>query len=68
MFAIYGSIISQHNKKILRCEPTPLRCRRLEKSNCPMPGKCATDKVVYRATVETAEKDRDICGNDNELV
>ena len=51
-----GAIISQHNKKILRGEPTPLRCRCLDKPNCPMPGKCATDKVVYRATVTTAEK------------
>ena len=48
-----GAIISQHNSKILRPEPEVLRCRCREKSTCPMPGKCATDKLVYRATVKT---------------
>ena len=51
-----GAIISQHNSKILRPEPAELRCRCREKTTCPMPGKCATDKLVYRATVKTELK------------
>lgn len=49
-----GTIISQHNSKVLGPGPEKLRCRCRNKSTCPMPGKCATDKLVYRATIETA--------------
>ena len=31
-----------------------MRCKCRDKSLCPLPGKCATDKVIYRATVSTA--------------
>ena len=49
-----GAIINQHNRKILRPEPTPARCKCRDPSSCPLPGKCTTDKLVYRATVTTA--------------
>ena len=46
-----GSTISKHNKKILNNDP---RCQCKYKLTCPIPGKCATDKVIYRATVTTS--------------
>ena len=50
-----ATIISQHNSKVLRPAPPPARSRCIkDKANCPLPGKCSTDKLVYRATVETA--------------
>ena len=41
-----GTLISQHNSKVLGPGPEKLRCRCRDKPTCPMPGKCATDKVV----------------------
>ena len=46
-----GDLISTHNNKILNERQEISRCKCQDKSKCPMPGKCATDKVVYRATV-----------------
>ena len=46
-----GDLISTHNNKILNERQEISRCKYQDKSKCPMPGKCATDKVVYRATV-----------------
>ena len=43
--------ISQHNKKLLGTPPVQMGCHCRDKTNCPLPGKCTTDKVVYRATV-----------------
>ena len=52
-----ATIFSQHNSKVLRPAPPPARCRCIkDKENCPLPGKCTTDKLVYRATVETAQR------------
>ena len=50
------SHISKHNKKILnersKSSNEPVcNCKPRYKSECPIPGKCATESVVYRATV-----------------
>ena len=36
----------RENDEVFRC-----KCR--DKSKCPLPGRCTTDKVVYRATVSS---------------
>ena len=46
-----GSMLSQHNKKLLGEGEEMFRCRCQDKSSCPLPGRCTTDKLVYRATV-----------------
>ena len=46
-----GAQISKHNSKILNEEETNFRCKCRDPTKCPMPGKCTTDKLVYRATV-----------------
>ena len=48
-----SAMISQHNKRLLNEEKEAFRCRCLDKPNCPLPGRCTTDKLVYRATVTT---------------
>ena len=49
-----GMIISQHNSKVLKNGTAEVRCKCRDKSKCPLPEKCTTDKLVYRATVTTA--------------
>ena len=48
-------IISSHNKRITglnRVAPTSQpKCNCQHKEECPLPGRCQTDKVVYQATV-----------------
>ena len=49
-----ASIISSHNAKILNNKPQPepaKLCNCRKKDECPLKGKCLTDKVVYRAIV-----------------
>ena len=48
-----GIHISNHNKYILETkeEETKYNCR--NKAECPLPEKCLTDKVKYKATVTT---------------
>ena len=48
-----GTKIDEHNSKILGEAPEPARCNCRDPAECPLPGKCLTDKVVYRATVTT---------------
>ena len=45
--------ISRHNSKILKPKPTTLEatCNCIQKTDCPMPGRCLTDRLVYKATV-----------------
>ena len=45
--------VSSHNKKILKEEEanSPPRCNCQKPDNCPLPGKCTTENLVYRATV-----------------
>ena len=51
----FKSAISKHNFKILNqnTEATPPKCNCREPEDCPLPGKCTTESVVYRATVTT---------------
>ena len=37
----------------MRNLPAQMGCNCRNKANCPMPGKCTTDKLIYRATVTT---------------
>ena len=46
-----GAKISNHNGKLLREKPAECGCNCQQPEECPMPGKCTTDKVVYRASV-----------------
>ena len=55
-----GRVISKHNSKILNktatTNPKPkpnCNCRSSRKGDCPMPGECNTDGVVYQAEVTT---------------
>ena len=45
--------ISRHNNQILKPKPTTTEagCNCNEETDCPMPGKCLTDRLVYTATV-----------------
>ena len=49
-----GDQINKHNSNILRSKPKELKCNCRDQAECPLPGngKCRTDKVIYRATVE----------------
>ena len=50
-----GSIISSHNKKVLNRKSDATsdnKCNCRDKANCPTPGKCCTECVIYSATVE----------------
>ena len=49
------NLISSHNKKITNSynETNGKTCSCKNKSNCPLDNKCLTDKVVYKAEVET---------------
>ena len=49
-----GARISQHNSRIIGKKPEEMTCNC--RDQCPFPGKCRTDKVIYRATVETNDK------------
>ena len=43
--------INNHNAKILNQNEETLKCNCQDKAECPLPGKCQIDKVIYRATV-----------------
>ena len=49
------NIISNHNKKVTNSdnETNGKTCNCRNKSNCPFDNKCLTNKVVYKAEVET---------------
>ena len=52
-----GQEVNKNNQKILRdTNPTPIakkgcNCQAAKLPNCPLPGNCTADNVVYRATV-----------------
>ena len=53
-----GSIISSHNKKILK-DRKPLErngCNCRQAQNCPLAGQCLTSNVLYEATVTSPEE------------
>ena len=51
-----GQKINNHNSKMLTEKKEELKCNCRNKEECPLPGKCQIDKVVYRATVTTNNK------------
>ena len=55
-----GRCLAKHNSKILRGEMNPLprkeancNCQKSKKGECPIPGACNQDGVVYQASVTT---------------
>ena len=48
-----GAQINKHNSKILNQKNEEFRCKCQDKTKCPLPGKCTTDQLVYRATVSS---------------
>ena len=46
-------IIQSHNRKLLRTDSTVDECKCLKKNKhkCPLPAKCNTKNVIYKATV-----------------
>ena len=59
-----ASIISKLNNKILREQVPDSKCNCLpkDKAACPLPGKCAIESVVYRATVSTPSSEETYVG------
>ena len=51
-----GAKISNHNSKLLREKPVECGCNCQQPEECPMPGKCTTDKLVYRASITANNK------------
>ena len=51
-----GQKINKHNSKILTEKKEEPKCNCRNKEECPLPGRCQIDKVVYRATVTTNNK------------
>ena len=56
-----GAQIAKHNAKILNKEkeggkpkPPSCNCQKSKVGECPMPGACNTDGVVYQATVKNS--------------
>ena len=52
-----ATIISSHNKALLRKEatqPDPLPCKCRDKSNCLLDGRCREKSLVYKATVHVS--------------
>ena len=44
------------NSEQIHNQQTPQLCNCLRKNECPLPGKCQTKSVVYKATVRVREK------------
>ena len=59
------SIIRSHNHKVLsgKKAPTASRCSCRKPNKCPVPGKCATPNVIYRATVSHDQKTAQYIGS-----
>ena len=45
------SVTNSHNAKLLKSETSEAKCNCRDATKCPLPGKCTTGKLVYRATV-----------------
>ena len=54
--------INNHNAKILNQNEEILTCNCLVKAECPLPGKCQIDKVIYRATVTSRNETQTYVG------
>ena len=53
-----GSIISSHNKHILRSNNTEYGCNCKNRDECPLENKCLTLRIVYRADVTNNKTDQ----------
>ena len=49
-----GSILSTHNKNILKPNETSFGCNCRNKTNCPLNSKCKITNIIYRADITTA--------------
>ena len=58
------AIITGHNFKILQNKESKNKnmCNCAEPSECPLEGKCLSESIIYRATVSTAEGEKDYIG------
>ena len=59
-----GNIIKSHNNRILKAtnsQPED-KCNCRNKDNCPLPGKCTTQNVIYEATVTTPNNSKKYIG------
>ena len=59
-----GNIIKSHNNRILQAtnnQPED-KCNCRNKDNCPLPGKCTTQNVIYEATVTTPSNSKKYIG------
>ena len=53
-----ASSISSHNKKILKQNDTPPEhCNCMNKTLCPLPGRCQTPAVIYQADIKTDDEE-----------
>ena len=59
-----GAHVARHNSKILRAingapkrSPPSCNCQKSKKSDCPLPGACNQEGVVYQAIVENNKGD-----------
>ena len=58
------AIIKRHNNKVLSegHHATPSTCNCRDKDQCPLPGKCTMENVVYEATVTTSNEKKSYIG------
>ena len=49
-----NSVVSSHNRNILKPRTTSFACNCWKKESCPLNGECLTSQLVYRATVTHA--------------
>ena len=61
------SVIAKHNKKILNSQVPPknvrtCNCSQNNKANCPLDGKCLSDVIVYKASVNTNSDTKEYTG------
>lgn len=55
------SIIQAHNSQVMKKsnpKPTERECNCINKTNCPLRGKCLTSAIVYKATVTVESDDK----------
>ena len=57
------TIIKAHNSKIFNKDhnKTPETCNCRKKEDCPLPGKCTIQNVIYEAKVKTPNEEKTDC-------
>ena len=58
------SIIKKHNNKILRTPTTrePAGCKCRKENECPLPRRCETKSVIYKATITSEGQEKNYVG------